>query len=511
VKRYSIDGMHLSVDTVYEIASTPTVKVTLATNARKACEKNRRVVTRLLKQGAPLYGINTGFGDLARVSIPVSDLAILQENLIRSHAVGVGEPFPDDVIRAALLLRANTLARGASGVRPELIQGLLDLLNAGIVPLVPRKGSLGASGDLAPLAHLALVLLGEGEARYKGQELAGFDALRKAGIRPMKLEAKEGLALINGTPIMSAIAALSLHRARHLLKAASSIAAMSIEALRGTDSAFDPRLHALRPHPGQCEIARHLRSMLKDSSIGESHRGCPKIQDAYSLRCTPQVLGATLDAWCHAFRVVEIELNSVTDNPLVFEDGVVSGGNFHGEPIGLVMDYLAGALAEIGSISERRTFRLLTTSLSDLPPFLTKHSGVNSGLMITQYTAAALVSENKILSHPATVDSIPSSADQEDHVSMATIAARKTFAIQDNVANILAIEYICAAQALDLLRPLRPAPATSAVRRLLRRSVKMVDRDRCFAPDIARARDIVLSGKVDDVSTRASGFNWKLF
>ena len=511
MKRLVIDGTKLDIDTVSRVALDPTVNVALSSKARKSCQKNRRVIEKLLRKGAPLYGINTGFGDLAKVSISPNDLVRLQENLIRSHAVGVGNPLDEEIVRASLLLRANTLARGASGARPELIDALLGLLNANVVPVIPEKGSLGASGDLAPLAHMSLVLMGEGEAFYQGRRITGALALKKAKLTPLSLEAKEGLALINGTPIMSAIACLTLVRARTLLKAASTVAAMSIEALRGTDAAFDARIHELRGHPGQIEVARHLRASLENSSIRASHRECEKVQDAYSLRCTPQVLGASLDAWIHTKTVIEREINAVTDNPLVFEDGVFSGGNFHGEPVGLVMDYLSCAMAEIGSISERRSFRLLTSALSDLPPFLVKTSGVNSGLMIAQYTAASLVSENKVLAHPATVDSIPSSADQEDHVSMATTAARKTWAILDNIDNVLAIEYLCAAQALDLLRPLKPSPSSAAARKLLRKYVPTIDEDRWFGPDIDKARELISSGRVDQAGAKACNFEWSLF
>lgn len=510
MKRLVIDGTGLTIDTVHRIATDPTVPVALSPRARRLCRQNRRHVEAMVGSERPLYGITTGFGDLARVSIPVADLARLQENLIRSHAVGVGSPFPRETIRAALLLRANTLARGASGVRPELIDALLALLNADIIPVVPEKGSLGASGDLAPLAHLSLVLLGEGEADVGGRRLDGGRALKAAGLRPLKLAAKEGLALINGTPIMSAVACLTLVRSRTLLRSAAVVAAMSIEALRGSDQAFDERIHALRPHPGQVEIARFLRTLMATSPIRSSHERCDKVQDAYSLRCTPQVLGAAVDAWCHARRVIEVEINAVTDNPLVVDGDVLSGGNFHGEPVGLVMDYLACAMAEAGSISERRTFRLLTTSLSDLPPFLVQGSGVNSGLMITQYTAAALVSENKILAHPATVDSIPSSADQEDHVSMATTAARKAAVIVDNVAHVLAIEYVCAAQAIDLLHPLKPSPGTGAAWRLLRRQAAAIEADRCFGPDMAAAHDLLVAGAVDAAACRKARFTWNL-
>ncbi len=510
MKGITIDGTKLDIDKVYAVATNEKIKVSLSSKARKLCKKNRQTVEKMLKKGVPLYGINTGFGDLAHVSIDSKDLERLQNNLIRSHAVGVGAPFPKEIVRAALLLRANTLARGVSGIRPRLIDALLDLLNNDIIPVIPEKGSLGASGDLAPLAHLSLVLMGEGKAFVGKRLMSGASALKKAKLEKLQLQAKEGLALINGTPVMSAIGAICLVKARNLLRSASTIAALSIEALRGTDAAFDERIHRYRPHPGQIEVARHLRQTLKNSPIGKSHSKCQKVQDAYSLRCTPQVLGASIDAWTHTRKVIETELNSVTDNPLVFDDGILSGGNFHGEPVGLVLDYLSMAMAEVGSISERRCFRLLTTSLSDLPAFLMEESGVNSGYMICQYTAAALVSENKILCHPATVDSIPSSADQEDHVSMATTASRKTLAIIDNLTHILAIEYLTAVQALDLLLPLKSAKGTNAARRLLRKQVSFAKEDRWFAPDMEKAAEIVLSGKIDEVSCKASKFSWKL-
>jgi histidine ammonia-lyase len=506
----TIDGKSLTIEEVIKVAQNPEIKVVLSDTALKAVTDNRKLLEEMISGDKPIYGINTGFGDLAKVTIPKDELCQLQVNLIRSHAVALGNPLPEDTVRAILLLRANTLARGASGARPELLLALLDLLNANVLPVIPEQGSLGASGDLAPLAHMALSLMGEGEVNYKGQRMETLKALKKAGLKPVALQAKEGLALINGTPVMSAIACLTLGTAEILLKSASVIAAMSIEALRGTEKAFDQRIHELRGQKGQIEVARHLRETLMGSEIRDSHRHCEKVQDAYSLRCTPQVLGAAFDAFEHAARVITIEINAVTDNPLVFEDGIFSGGNFHGEPVGLVMDYLSCALSEAGAISERRTFRLLTSSLSDLPPFLTNKGGVNSGLMITQYTAASLASENKGLCHPATVDSIPSSADQEDHVSMATTAARKARMVAENVSSILSIEYLCSAQAIDLLAPMKPSPATGAALKLLRTKVDFIEEDRWFAPDIHNARKFLESGEMLKASDSTCKFKWTI-
>ena len=504
-----IDGTSLTIQDVVRVSENPHIKVQLTPEALKAVKDNRLILEKMCNDDTPIYGINTGFGDLAKVTIKSDELAQLQINLIRSHAVAVGDPLSEPYVRAVLLLRANTLARGASGARPVLLETLIELLNKNVIPVIPEQGSLGASGDLAPLANMSLTLMGEGEAFYKGKRMDSTSALLKAGIKPVSLQAKEGLALINGTPVMSAIACLVLSRAEILMKSASAVAALSIEALRGTEKAFDPRIHELRGQEGQIEVARHLRAVLEGSEIRESHRHCEKVQDAYSLRCTPQVLGATLEAFRHTARIVSTEINAVTDNPLVFEDGIFSGGNFHGEPIGLVMDYLGCALSEVGSISERRTFRLLTSSLSDLPPFLTQKSGVNSGLMITQYTAASLASENKILCHPATVDSIPSSADQEDHVSMATTAARKARQIMENVSSILAIEYLCACQAIDLLKPMKPSIATAEALKLLRSKVEFIYEDRWFGPDIEAARELIISRRMLDATDSACNFKWE--
>ena len=449
--------------------------VSLDPDARGRVQEARDVVERLVAEGQVVYGVTTGFGDLASTSIAPADAARLQQNLLMSHAAGVGPAFPIEVVRAMLLLRANTLALGHSGCRPLIIDRLLEMLATGIHPVVPEQGSLGASGDLAPLAHLALPLIGRGEVEFHGQHVPALIALRQAGLEPLTLEAKEGLALLNGTQMMSAIGALALADADRLARTASVAAAISVEALLGTDVAFSAAYQLARPHPGQVTVAGELRHLLRDSSLQASHHGhAHKVQDPYSLRCVPQVHGAVRDALDYLRGVLLIELNSATDNPLVFPGGgsadpdtiatggglVISGGNFHGEPIGLALDFAKLAVAELGSISERRTALLVDARLNGgLPPFLATSSGIDSGLMILQYTAAALVSENKVLVHPATADSIPTSANQEDHVSMGSIAARHARAVVEHVERVISIELIVAAQALDLRLELLPGTA----------------------------------------------------
>ncbi|MCK5239670.1 MAG: histidine ammonia-lyase [Candidatus Thorarchaeota archaeon] len=493
----SIDGESLTIEEVVNVARHSTQAV-LDESARKKLLDSRAVIERALKEGRTVYGVNTGFGDLADVSINENDLAVLQVNLIRSHSVGVGDPFPIDVVRGMMLLRANALAKGYSGVRVEVVETLLSMLNEDVVPVVPEQGSVGSSGDLAPLAHMVLVMIGEGEAQFKGERMDGFAAMKKAGISPLTLQAKEGVALINGTQPMTSIGVLTIHDAFILIQNASIAAAMSLEALRGTRVAFDPRIHEIRPHEGQSNIAEVMRKLLPDSEINQSHAECGKVQDAYSLRCIPQVLGASLDTIRYVRSIIETEINSATDNPLVFpeSDTVISGGNFHGQPIALAMDFLGIALSEIANISERRTNRLVNPDLSGLPPFLTKEGGLQSGLMIVQYTAAALVSENKVLAHPASVDSIPTSADQEDHVSMGTIAARKARTILNNVMNVIAIEYLCATQGVDLLAPMKPSEPLENVRKQIRKVVDTLEEDRVLHKDIAKLRDMIHSGVI---------------
>jgi histidine ammonia-lyase len=489
-----IDGENLTIDDVVQVARY-NVQVEIAVSAVERIRKSRAVVEKAIKEKRTVYGVNTGFGDLASVSISPRDLAKLQVNLIRSHSAGVGEPFSRDVVRGMMLLRANALAKGFSGVRVEVVQALADMLNGGVSPVVPQKGSVGSSGDLAPLAHMALVMIGEGEAFYKGERMKGLQALKGARITPVSLQAKEGVALINGTQPMTAVGALSVSDALCTVKDAVLAASLSLEALRGTRAAFDEKIHSIRPHEGQIDIARAMRIILADSEINRSHANCGKVQDAYSLRCIPQVLGASLDAIRYVQSVIETEINSATDNPLVFpeDDSVLSGGNFHGQPIALAMDFLGIALSEIANISERRINRLVNPHLSGLPAFLTTEGGLESGLMIAQYTAAALVSENKVLAHPASVDSIPTSADQEDHVSMGTIAARKAAAILENMMTVVAIEYMCAAQGIDLLSPLKPSEPLERVISKIREVVPRVDDDRALSPDIEKILSLMRS------------------
>jgi len=433
------------------------------------------------------YGVNTGFGRFVSQRIPEEDAVELQHRLLRSHACGVGDPYPDDVVRAAMLLRANALAKGYSGARVETVELLLACLNAGLVPHVPSRGSVGASGDLAPLAHLALPLVGEGEVRLAGQRLAAADALARAGLQPIALAPKEGLSLINGTQFMAAMAALGLVRARRLACAADIACAQSLEALRGSRTSFMAAIHDARPLAGQRASAANVRLLLEGSAIIESHRWCDKVQDAYSLRCAAQVHGASRDLLDYVERTVSVELNAATDNPLVLVDEgiIVSNGNFHGQPLAFALDALAMAAAELASISERRLERMVNPSLSDgLPPFLTVEGGLNSGFMIPQYVAASLVSENKVLSHPASVDSIPTSAGQEDHVSMGNAAGLKALQVLDNAERALAIELIAGAQAVEFLAPLQPGRGVVATRAFVRTRSAQLREDRSLSGDI---------------------------
>jgi histidine ammonia-lyase len=475
-------------------------KVGLSPEAHARIDAARQVVDRIQRGGdaAPaVYGVNTGFGFLADVRISAEQIRELQRNLIRSHAAGVGAPLPVPVVRAMLLLRAQVLAGGCSGVRTEVCELLLEMLNRGVHPVIPSKGSVGASGDLAPLAHLALVVMGEGEALVDGRTLPGRAALAEVGLSPVEFEAKEGISLVNGTQCMTAIGALALLEAEEAARLADVVGALSLEALKGTPRAFDPRIHAVRPHAGQAASARNLARLLAGSGIVESHKHCGKVQDAYSLRCMPQVHGATRDALAYAHRVLEIEASSATDNPLVFADAgeMISGGNFHGQPVALALDFAGIAAAELANIAERRIEQLVNPHLSSgLPPFLSPESGLNSGYMMAQVTAAALVSENKILAHPASVDSIPSSAGREDHVSMGVHAADKLQRIVDNVRNVLAIELLCAAQGVSLRAPYRPGPALDDLHRTLRAVVPALQTDRPVHRDVATVRGLLDDG-----------------
>ncbi len=471
----------------------------LAPEARERVARARALIEQLVADGETVYGVTTGFGDLASQHIPASQTRILQERLLKSHAAGMGEPLPDPVVRGMLLLRASSLARGHSGVRPALIELLLAFLQRDLLPVVPSRGSVGASGDLAPLAHLALPLIGRGRVRLDGGEMPAAEGLARAGLEPLRLEPKEGLALINGTQAMTSLTALAALEGRRLVKVADLVGALSTEALRGTDTAFDARLQQLRPYPGQRLSAANLRRLMTGSEIRESHRhGDARVQDPYSIRCMPQVHGAVRDLLADVEAKLAVELNSVTDNPVVFpEEGeVVSGGNFHGEPIALAADVLALAMAEIGAISERRIEKLTNAHFSGLPAFLTEEPGLNSGFMLAQVTAAALASENKGLAHPASIDSIPTSADKEDHVSMGMGAALKLQRVVENACRILAIELLAAAQGIDLLRPLTSSPPLEALHRALRERVDRWSEDREMAPDLAQAEAFV-AGEID--------------
>jgi histidine ammonia-lyase len=478
-------------------------RVELCSEARLRIEVSRRAVDAIAEAGdaAPaVYGINTGFGALAEMRIGERDMIALQKNLVRSHSTGVGPDLGEAEVRAMMVLRAQVVALGHSGVRAAVVDLLISMLNTRVCPRIPSQGSVGASGDLAPLAHLALVLIGEGEANFRGERMSGAEALSRAGLRPVVLAAKEGLALINGTQFMAALGALAVHDALALSTLADVVGAMSLEAAKGSKRPFDERLMAVRPHPGQAACAQNLRVLLEGSEIMQSHEGCPRVQDAYSLRCMPQVHGASRDALVWAADVLGRELNSVTDNPTVFlrDDGgadILSGGNFHGQPLALALDLAAIAAAELANISERRVEQLVNPALSSgLTPFLAPQSGLHSGFMIAQVASASLVSENKVLCHPASVDSIPSSAGREDHVSMGSISARKLAQVIENVRTSLTIELLTAAQGIDQRRPLRSSAAVERAHAAVRAVSPTLDEDRPLYRDIAAVRDIVLSG-----------------
>lgn len=476
----------LTSEVLVDLAKAANPPVSVSPKALERLARFRDCVEAILSGDARVYGINTGFGFLANVAIDKDKLAQLQVNLVRSHACGVGQPLNEPLVRALLILRAHTFLLGHSGVRRETLEQVLTFLKHDVLPVIPCQGSVGASGDLAPLAHLALGLMGEGDVRYRGETVAAKDVLSELRIKPLAPAAKEGLALINGTHFMSVIAAFAVEEAQVLCQAADVAASISLDAIRGTIRAFDPRIHAVRPHPGQSLVASNLRKLMAgDDQVMASHANCDKVQDPYSFRCVPQVHGASRDTLAYVRRVVDIELSSVTDNPLVFADGdIVSGGNFHGQPIALAMDFLAIAMAELGSISERRIEKITNPHQSGLPAFATRDSGLNSGFMIPHVVAAALVSENKILCHPASVDSIPTSADKEDHVSMGPIAARKAREVITNVRRILAIECLAAAQGLDLLAPLSPGPGLTALLAEIRRLAPRMDVDRSLHKEI---------------------------
>jgi histidine ammonia-lyase len=489
-----LNGEQLTIEQVCA-AAEGRAKVALAASAVERMQQSRAVVERLAAGDAPVYGVNTGVGLLADVRIAPSDLDQLQRNVVRSHCAGVGDPLARPEVRAMMLIRANVLAKGYSGIRPLVARALCDLLNRGVTPQVPAQGSVGASGDLAPLAHMAAVLIGEGEAEYEGVVYPGAEALRRAGLQPLTLRAKEGISLINGTQAMLAIGCLELTASETLADSADLICAMTLDALRGTPRAFDPRLHAARPHPGQMQSAERMRAFLDGSEIRESHRTCRRVQDAYSLRCAPQVHGAVRDALAEARRVFAIELNAATDNPLVLDDEIISGGNFHGEPLAFQLDYLAVALTALAGISERRIDRLVNPALNEeLPPFLAGHAGLESGLMMAQVTAAALVAENRVLSHPASSGSITTSGNKEDFVSMGMTSALKYQDIVRNTRTVLAIEALSASRALDLLRPLRSSAPIEQARERIRAVSPAIESDRATHRDIAAIGQLIAEG-----------------
>lgn len=488
-----IDGNSLTLTDVEAVACNNTT-VSIAPHALARIDDSHNLIDDIVRTERVVYGVNTGFGKLSDVTIPPEQLKELQINLLRSHAIGVGEPLSQAESRAMTLLRANVLAKGFSGVRKEVAMALCDLLNKGVHPVIPAKGSVGASGDLAPLAHLALVLIGEGEAFFNGERLPGGEALKRAGLEPVTLEAKEGLALVNGTQAMAAVGGLLIRKAERLAELADIAGTMSLEALLGTAKAADARIHEARPHRGQLRVAQRILELTADSEIMVSHKDCRRVQDAYSLRCMPQVHGAVRDAIDHVKQVFEIELNSATDNPLVFPDTgeIISGGNFHGEPLALTLDYLAMAMTELGAISERRLERLVNPDLSNLPAFLTPNAGTCSGFMIAQVMVVALQGENKVLAHPASIDSLPTSANKEDHVSMGMTSALKLKTIIENIEIVLATELFAAAQGLDFLLPLKPGKGVLAAYQRIREDIPFLDHDVVLANYVAKVRALMM-------------------
>jgi len=473
-------------------------KIDLTDKAKERINKSRNTVEKLIEKGEVIYGLNTGFGKFSTKKISADKIIKLQENLIISHAAGTGEPLDDNIVKTMILLRVNALAKGYSGIKLNTLNTLIELFNNNIIPLVFEQGSVGASGDLIPLAHMVLPILGKGKVKYKGEIIDSITALKNEGIKPIKLDSKEGLALINGTQMMSSIESLSIIKAKRLANVADMALALSLEGLKGIREPFDKRIHQLRPHPGQIKSAENIRILVENSNLMED-RDDNRVQDSYTLRCGPQIHGATRDSISHAIEIVEREINSVTDNPLIFPDSenVLSGGNFHGQPLALSSDYLGMAVSELGNVSERRTAKLVDSSLNNgLEMFLTKHGGLNSGYMIAQYTSASIVSENKILANPSSTDSIPTSANQEDHVSMGSISARNLYKICDNVANILAIELLTAAQAVDL-RTDNPEDdlgiGTYKIYKLIRNNVKFLGEDRILYPEIKTIKKLIES------------------
>jgi histidine ammonia-lyase len=495
----TLTGYGLTIGQVVSCARDfETVKLSIESNENMI--KSQQLVMDLLHSHKTVYGVNTGFGSLSTEKISEKDIESLQINLLRSHSCGVGDPLPVDVVRAMMLLRANSLAKGFSGIRPCVVQLILDMLNNRIHPLVPSRGSIGASGDLVPLAHIGLSLIGEGNVIYKNEEMSSKLAFEKTQLNPVMLQAKEGLALINGTQLMSALGCLYISDAEQLLKHAQIAGAISLEALKGTNQAFRKEISLLRPHKGQICCAKNLWRLTQDSKIHDSHKDCDKVQDAYTLRCMPQVFGASKDVFSFVKNIFEIEINAVTDNPILFPDlsESISGGNFHGQPLAFALDFLAVSIAELGNFSERRIARLVDEHLSDLPSFLTKHHGLHSGLMLPQYVAAALVNENKTLCHPNSIDSIPSSANKEDHVSMGANAGLKLMRIIENVRYIIAFEFLTSTQGLEFLKPLTPAKGVNAAVSEIRNHVSKIDEDRSLTKDITTLSDVILKGLIID-------------
>lgn len=490
-----LDGNSLTLENIKDVCMN-NAKVDLSEDAKKMVVSSRKIVDDIVENNKVIYGITTGFGKFADVSISKEDCKTLQKNLILSHACGTGRALPKEVVRCIMLLRANALSKGYSGIRLETLKTLIEMLNKGVHPVIPEKGSLGASGDLAPLAHMVLPMLGYGKAEFNGQVLDGKEAMGKADIDIVELVAKEGLALINGTQVMTGVGALALMEAIDLLKVSDIAASLTMEALRGIEDAFDERIHEIRPHKGQMDTAKNILALTEGSTF--TTRQCElRVQDAYSLRCIPQVHGASKDAVNYVKERVEIEINSATDNPIVTKEGdVISGGNFHGQHMALSFDFLGIACAEIANISERRLERLINYQLNDLPAFLVKHGGLNSGFMITQYAAAALVSENKVLAHPASVDSIPSSANQEDHVSMGTIAARKSREIIGNVRRVLATEIMAACQAIDFREGLKLGKGTKAAYDTIRKYVDFIDNDKVMYTELDKCEELIINGEL---------------
>jgi len=501
-----IDGENLTLEDVQAVAEGH-AGVRIHPSVGERVKKSRDFVEQAIRRREKIYGVTTGFGLLCDQLISLPQIEDLQRNLIRSHSVGVGPFFDEATTRAILVLRANVIAKGYSGVRPEVLRRLAEMVNKRVHPLIPEQGSVGASGDLAPLAHLSSVLMGEGEAIYRGKKMAGKKAMEKAGIPIVTLKAKEGLSLINGTQVMTAVGLLALLRAERLCKVADIAGACTLDALKGTFSAFDPDIQRVRPFPGQLAVARNFQKLGKYDPIAESHRSCPKIQDAYSIRCMPQVHGAVRDALRYVRKTLEVEVNSATDNPLIFAERgkILNCGNFHGEPVAFAMDLLGIVAAELGSISERRIEKLINPALSGLPAFLTRKGGLHSGLMMVQVSAASLVSENKILAHPASVDSIPTSADKEDHVSMGTIAARKARDIVKNVEKILAMELLCASQGLEFLLPLRPGRGIHEAYKVIREKVPPIRGDRRFSDDLTKIASLIESEELLQRVKRVTG------